>query len=431
MNGRARNGLARNGLAGKTVGGSICLLILSAGVLLSPAGAQTPPGDLHLEGDHWTAWSPPGSVPEGAQVHIVQPGDTLWTLAQRYLGDPHLWPQIWEQNQYVLDSHWIYPGDSLVMAGAAVADLVAPEDVVAPPFDEGAGDAEDAGAAPEAPPPVAETILEPSEMGIDSPPTTAPVPLGFEADIYCTGYVGDPDEEFPFRIAGSEYDYLSPHLEKLQRNETEGVFGKTNTEKYGLALGDIVYLDGGRAEGLSPGELLTAIQPRDELRHPQSSDFLGRVYAYQGRIRVLSVQEETAIAEIVQVCVPIAVGAKLKYFEPEPVPLRRITPMRPVNYPAAYDELEDAASIVSSVDNLITGSQLVTLGAGYLVLIDRGTAQDVVPGDIFTIYRRGREGFPPTVLGELGVLSAFGDTALARILRSRYAIYVGDPMLLK
>lgn len=404
---------------------SICLLIVTAGALALPAGAQTPPGDLRLEGDHWTAWNPPASVPEGAQVHVVEAGDTLWTLAERFLGDPHLWPQIWEQNRYILDAHWIYPGDPLILAGAAVADVVESEDVVAPPLDEGA----EAYAVEEEP--AGGAVLEPSEMGIAPPPTTAPVPLGYEADIYCTAYVGELDEEFPFRIVGSEYDYLSPHLVKLRERDAEGLFGKVGTEKYGLALGDVIYLDGGRAEGLSAGELLTAVQPRDKLRHPETDEVLGRIYAYQGRVRVLSVQEETSIAEIVHLCTPIPVGAALKYFQPEPVPLRRITPLRPANYPAPYEELDGAAAIIGSVDNLITGSQLVTLGAGYLVLIDRGAAQDVVPGDIYTIYRRGREGFPPIVLGELGVLSVFEGTALARILRSRYAIYVGDPLLVK
>ena len=255
--------------------------------------------------------------------------------------------------------------------------------------------------------------------------------LGYESDIYCTGYVGELDEEFPFRVAGSEYDFLTPQLDLTNRDEAVGRFGKASTEKFGLGMGDIVYLDGGRAEGLSAGEVLTAVQPREKLRHPYSRDVLGRIYAYLGRIRVLSVQDETAIAEIVHLCTPIALGASLKYFEPEPVPLRRITPIRPVNYPAKDSELEDAARIIGSVDNLITGAQLITLGAGYLVLIDRGVAQDAAPGDIFTIYRRTRQGYPPTVLGELAVLSTFEDTSLARILRSRYAIYVGDPMVLK
>lgn len=177
--------------------------------------------------------------------------------------------------------------------------------------------------------------------------------------------------------------------------------------------------------------MLTAIDPKIKLRHPHDGNVIGRAYAYLGRVRVLSAQEETAIAEIVQLCTPITVGAQLKYFAPEPVPLRRITPMRPVNFPAAEEELNGAPAIISSLVNLVTDAALLTLGAGHLVLIDHGATQEVVPGDIYTIYRRSREGYPPTVLGELGVLSVFEEASLARIIRSRYAIYVGDPLHLK
>ncbi len=55
------------------------------------------------------------ATPEGAKVHTVVPGDTFWALAATNLGNPYLWPQIWEKNQYVLDAHWIYPGDPLVL----------------------------------------------------------------------------------------------------------------------------------------------------------------------------------------------------------------------------------------------------------------------------------------------------------------------------
>ncbi len=63
--------------------------------------------------------------------------------------------------------------------------------------------------------------------------------------------------------------------------------------------------------------------------------------------------------------------------------------------------------------------------------IDLGDMEDMAPGDIFTIYRRGRRGFPPTVMGELAVLTVFEKAALARILRSRYTVFVGDPLSLK
>ena len=82
------------------------------------AAAQSvapPPQPLHLVGDHWTPYDPPTEFPEGAMVHTIVKGDTLWDLAAHYLGDPFLWPQIWERNPYIRDSHWIYPGDPIVI----------------------------------------------------------------------------------------------------------------------------------------------------------------------------------------------------------------------------------------------------------------------------------------------------------------------------
>ena len=99
------------------------LLSLALVLLFFPTvAAETPPQDLHLVGDHWTAWDPPASFPEGAEVYTIVVADTLWDLAARFLGDPYLWPQIWERNQYILDAHWIYPGDLLLISGAAVAE---------------------------------------------------------------------------------------------------------------------------------------------------------------------------------------------------------------------------------------------------------------------------------------------------------------------
>jgi len=396
-----------------------CLLIATA------EAQQPPPGDLHLVGDHWTAWNPPTSFPEGTQVYIIQAGDTLWDLAERSLGDPHLWPQIWEQNQYILDAHWLYPGDPLVMTAPAVA---AAEGIAGPPLAEGA----EVGAAEEAVDPFA-AIQEEAE-GEDVSETfarrtsglTAPVPLGFEADIYCSGFIGELEEEFPYRVAGSEYESMNPTLGSTRTGSgISGQWGKADTRKYGLGMGDIVYLDGGRADGLSAGLLLTAVYPERKIIHPVSDELVGRYYRYMGRVRVLSVQEDTAIGEIVALCDPIPVGTALQAFEPEPVPLRRITPLRPVNFPAAVEELDAGPTIIASRD------RLVALGTGHLIFIDHGMAQDVAPGDIYTIYRRAREGFPPIVLGELGVLSVYENSSLARILRTRYTVFVGDALVLK
>ena len=81
-----------------------------------------PPKHLKLVGDHWTAWDSPEPAPDD---YIIQKGDTLWDLAGKWLDDPFLWPQVWDENRYILDSHWIYPGDPLVVPGRST--VVPPE----------------------------------------------------------------------------------------------------------------------------------------------------------------------------------------------------------------------------------------------------------------------------------------------------------------
>jgi len=147
---------------------------------------------------------------------------------------------------------------------------------------------------------------------------------------------------------------------------------------------------------------------------------VGRFYHYLGRIRVLSVQEETAIGEIVHSCDPILVGQQLRTFEPEPVPLGRLGALRPINYPEPEEDLKDNPVI------LFTQDDLVSIAEDHVVYIDRGEDADVTPGDMYTIYRKNRDGLPPIVIGELAVLAVHKSSSLARVIESRYAIFIGD-----
>lgn len=55
----------------------------------------------------------PEPAPADASWHIVRPGDTLESLAQRYLGLPSLWPVLHRLNPWVQNPHRIYPGQRL------------------------------------------------------------------------------------------------------------------------------------------------------------------------------------------------------------------------------------------------------------------------------------------------------------------------------
>ncbi len=388
---------------------SFVLVALIAGSVSAQA-SDRPPQGLHLVGDHWTAWNPPVPGPTD-QVHVVAKGDTLWQIAAKYYGDPYLWPQIWEKNQYVKDAHWIYPGDPLVLGLN-----VAPVQNLAQDGSGGDGTGQTGSPTGEA------AIPAPPAGVVDAARATGtPVPLGAETDIYCQGFVGELDESFPYAVIGSEYDALS--LDNYVRGSTGWKVGSfrssTNTIKVGLTMGDIIYVDGGRERGLLPGKTFSAVIAERPVVHPILGHVVGRYYRSVGRVRVLSVQNSTAIAEIVQSCDPLSTGALLYPFEPEPVPLGRSTPLRPVNFPAAAEKIEHAPAIVYSRDDILA------LGADAVVHIDVGEA-DTTPGDIFTIYRENRPGLPPIVMGELAVLSVHKRFSVAKIIESRYPIKLGD-----
>lgn len=390
----------------------LAISLLGAGALQAAGalrGASRPPRELHRVGDHWTAWDPP--QPEaGTETYTIVHGDTLWGLAKRFYGNPYLWPQLWEKNQYIRDAHWIYPGDPLV-TGIKVAPVESLSQV-SPPAAGGAVGTPAEG-EPEPPPQV---------PGVESAvkATSPPVPLGWESDIYCGGYVADAGEKFAYEIIGSEFDNLTPKLNPhYHMKQLKGIFGRTGA-KVDMFTGDIVYLNGGAKAGLVAGTLYTIIGPERPVIHPVTAELFGSFYQYRGRVRVLSVQDDTAIAEIVFSCDSVIEGDRLLPFEPEPVPLGRTSPMRPVNLPVAADKLKDAPAIIYSRDNIIA------LGQDHVVWIDRGSDQNVTPGDIFTIYRTSDRGMPPLVLGELAVLSVQKRSAMAKITESRSTIFLGD-----
>jgi hypothetical protein len=74
-----------------------------------------------------------GNAQAAQRTHTVKKGDTLWDLAQQYLGDPFKWPDIYRRNTAsVQDPNLIYPDQVLVIDGDVAATPGTPADPSAP-----------------------------------------------------------------------------------------------------------------------------------------------------------------------------------------------------------------------------------------------------------------------------------------------------------
>ena len=54
--------------------------------------------------------------PDAPERYVVVPGDTLWSIAQRYTDSPWRWPELWNLNKdEIKNPHRIYPGNVIVL----------------------------------------------------------------------------------------------------------------------------------------------------------------------------------------------------------------------------------------------------------------------------------------------------------------------------
>jgi LysM domain len=385
----------------------LSVVIAIAGFATSAFAQQqssVPPQNLHRVGDHWTAYTPPdpATYPAGAKTHEIKAGDTLWALAQQYYGDPYLWPQLWESNTWITDAHWIYPGDVLLVSGESGQAAAA-----------AAGEPDEGALA--AVTPRSDTLpgsfgAETTEGGIPIArvdPESRPLPIGTEADIYCYGYIGHPEEPMP--------NFIESH----EAVDIKYVPRQTKPERPGTAAeGDLVYVAGGAESGLSAGETYVAVLPGEIIHHPATGEVLGRRYDYAGQVRILCIEGSRSRAIVTQSCREIPIGARLKPLPQIPIPIARIPSL-----PQWCDPPSGRTS------GYIVDSRGWNLGLseGNLVQIDLGSNDQLEPGDFLTVFRPSeRRDQPRQVIGQIGILTTQSETATAVIVHSRKEILVGD-----
>jgi len=352
----------------------------------APSGLQIGPATI---GPHWSKYQYPTSVPEGAAYYVIEKGDTLWDLSRRFLNNAYLWPQIWDQNKYIRDAHWIYPGDPLLLPSVA---LVAGQAGQAGAAGEAGMAEEEAGALPSG-------LPKGARMG---PGGDILYPAIEEMALQCSHYIVPSAEDMGLYILGSEQ-------------------GAT---KLAFAERDILYLNKGSNGGLKPGDAFTLHHMSNDVKHPVTTKKVGSLIETTGVVRVLLVDENSATAIIERACLDAHSGDyALPAIAPSvPLIIRRPPPDRQT------PPTGKAQGYVIAI-----GDDSMVAGENQLVSIDLGSADGMTPGNTLAVFKVMYPTVPTSrnVLGEIAVVSTREHTATARIIHSSDAIMAGDQVELR
>jgi hypothetical protein len=283
-----------------------------------------------------TAVTLPPGAPQGresapGQVHTVETGDTLWDLSQRYLGSPWYWPKVWSYNPQIANPHWIYPGNNVKFfpGGEEVPSRV------------------EAGELP------SDDVMAPRDMSGGSL-------------VSVVGKIGyDPASARPVTTKGF---VTTRELDEAGRIEG------APTEALMLSAPEKVYLRFKKRGAAKIGDRYVIFHTLKEVKHPITNARTGFLTELVGSVQVISVSNDVVTARITETWDAISRGDLVgpsserltERVAPKPnskeVPGYVLTPMTP-------------------------GETL--LGEHHFVVVDRGTADGVQVGNVFTIERRG------------------------------------------
>jgi hypothetical protein len=361
----------------------VSLLVVSQVAAQGSESSTRPPKNLKKVGDHWTPWDPP---PAGPDAYIIVKDDTLWDLAERWLGDPFLWPQIWDENRYILDSHWIYPGDPLVIPGQPT---VVPEEGPLPSGEE----PEPTGEEPVGEP-TGEPVGEPTAAELTNLMPSPLIPIAGPSDVYCSGFIAPEHQYSDLWVAGSE---VEEHI----------IYGE----------GEVIYLSQGRNQGVVAGDEFAIHRVTGPVVHPVTGESLGQFVRRLGRVRVMLAQENTATGVIDMACEDVWPGDELVPWQEIPIPVRDAMPL--------FDRYDVTPSGGPAGSVVHLADERDSVAKGHVIQTDLGVASGVRPGDVLTLYRQRTE-LPRANTGQAVVLTVEPLSCTAKITTSVREIEKGD-----
>lgn len=213
------------------------ILLLTPAWLLAQAPAKAPAK---------VATSTPALKDNAPDRYIVVEGDTLWSIAGRFLQNPWQWPEIWKMNQeQIKNPNRIYPGDVIVLDRTTQEARLR---VLA-----------------------LDTVRLQPQVRIDRP-TAKPVPTISPAVI-------EPFLAKPLIVGATELD-AAPRITATQES------------RVAIGAGATAYVSGLRSD---QGENWQVFRRGDPLIDPETKETLGYEAVYLGEARVVKFAEQSTI----------------------------------------------------------------------------------------------------------------------------------------
>lgn len=178
-----------------------------------------------------------------------------------------------------------------------------------------------------------------------------------------------------------------------------------------FATGDELLIDGGSLNGIEVGQnFVVRRRYPTALRYGRNLIVMGEHSS--GLLQIVAVDEHEATAVVVYACDEMMRGDYLARFEPEP-------PRQPE--PAGRPAFDRAAKILFADAGQPLG---VT---GRMMVLDRGSREDVKPGQRLTLFRRSRfGGGKPFVVGAAIVVAVRANSSTIRVEQATDVIFFGD-----
>ncbi|HEY6100642.1 MAG TPA: LysM peptidoglycan-binding domain-containing protein [Anaeromyxobacter sp.] len=376
----------------------------------APAAPGAPQDDgalAPLEGSATATDAGRGAVPP-PDTYTIRPGDTLWDLSGRFLNNPWYWPKIWSYNPEISNPHWIYPGNVLKFYPAADD---APARVEAMPAPVAVG-----GAPQEAEDDRAEAAVRELEDLSKANMKEAATPEEQEA-VVVSG---------PYKIA------YAPPKTKYARHDTfvtprelaeSGALSAAFEEKLMLSNEDRAYARFQNAAEVKPGETYVVYRTERPIYHPITKELFGYQSIILGSAKVIAVDAKAATLIIKQSYEPIERGAMLG---PWTEKFYRAVGRKPNRHPLA-------GRIIASQEDTIN-----IIGEHHVVFVDKGLADGVEEGNVFTVVRSGDlygrdpyaapwdERLPKEDVGHLLVIDVKERASAALVTKSLRELVIGD-----